>query len=374
VSFFDDDAEVAQAPSSRPADRPEHRTRDRSKLRRQRVLGLVVALAVLFLVVFALALIVRSCQQNAKESVYRTYFSGVQGDITDSATNVGKPIRALLANPTRLSRSELKAQLDKLVNAQAEITTRAEHIKPPGKLAQLHQVFVDGMRIRLRGVQLLRDDLLAALSGKHPQATARALAALSGYFSGPDVYYNELYKTQAQKIMNADGVTNVAVATLPGTVGYFAAHDLFSPSVISAALGKVSSSAKLTGTHGVGLASVDMKGSNQTVTLVSGKSNRFQATVGILVQVTVQNQGNVTETNVPVKVTWTPPSGAAQNLTASIGNLAAGAKQTVDVPGLQIQANDMLHPSHLRVQAGPVPNEKYLKNNVATYTIVPVLH
>jgi hypothetical protein len=370
VSFFDDDAEVTQTPASRTGVPREHRKRDRSRLRRQRILGLVGALIVLFIIVFALALIVRSCQQSARESVYRTYFSQIQGVINDSVDNVGKPTQALLANPTRLSRSELQSALSKLVATQTEITTRAQRIKPPGKLAQLHQIFVDGMRIRLRGVEQVREGLLAATTGKHLKATARQLAALSGYFTGPDVYYNELYRTQAQKVMNGDGVNNVAVPTAT----YFSGHDLFSPSAITAALNRVSSSVKLTGIHGVGLAGVDLKSNNQTVTLISGKDNKFQATVGILVQVTIQNQGDVTETNVPVKVTWTPPGGGTpQNLTASIGNLAAGAKQTVDVQGLNIPADAITKTSQLRVQAGPVPSEKYLKNNVASYALIPVL-
>ena len=43
--------------------------------------------------------------------------------------------------------------------------------------------------------QQVRAGLLAALTGKNLHATARKLAALSGYFTGPDVYYNELYRT-----------------------------------------------------------------------------------------------------------------------------------------------------------------------------------
>ena len=41
--------------------------------------------------------------------------------------------------------------------------------------------------------------------------------------------------------------------------------------------------------------------------------------------------------------------------------------------GYSQYADAITKTSHLRVQAGPVPNEKYLKNNVATYTIIPVL-
>jgi len=361
VSFFDDDAEVTQVPA--PAGTRPRRSRNRSRLRIQR---LVLALVVLFIVVFAIALVFRSCQQNAKESAYRTYFTQIATDVTDS-NKVGKQLGTVIADPTRPN--NLKATLDSLASQQAEITKRAENTKPPGKLKALHQVFVDGMKVRLSGVQQMRDGLTAATNPKN-HVTARKLAALSGYFTGPDAYYNELYYTQAQQIMKQDGVTGVGVPAM----NYFSSHDLFSQSAIAAALGRVGSSAKLTGTHGVGLAGVAVKSNGVTTVLVTGKDNRFKASPGMVIEVTVQNQGTATETNVSVKVTWTPPDNSApQTVTATIDTLAPNQKKTVDVQGLTIGATAIGKPSHLKVQAGPVPGEKYLQNNSTTYSITPGL-
>ncbi len=320
--------------------------------------------------VFVLALVIRSCQQSAKESTYRSYFTQVQQVLSDSANKVGKPIAALLADPTRYGRAQLITQLNSLVAAQSEITTRTERIAPPGKLKDLHQVLVQGEQVRLSGVQQVRAGLIAALSGKHLAATARKLAALSGYFTGPDVYYNELYRTQAQKIMSSDGVNNVAVPA----AGYFANSNVFSPAALSTALATVSSSTKLTGVHGVGLTSVAIKSNGKTIVLSSSGSNNFQASVGLLVVATVQNQGTGPEANVPVKITWTGPSGTTpQTYTATIPTIAAHASQTVDVPGLNIPSTAITKPSTLKVLAGPVPGEKVLSNNSATYTVIPVL-
>ena len=109
MSFFDDDAEVTQVPA--PAPRPR-RKRNRSRLRIQR---LVIALIALFVVVFLLALVIRSCQQNAKETTYRTYFSQVEQVLNDSTNMVGKPIAALLADPTRYGRAQLESTLNSLI-------------------------------------------------------------------------------------------------------------------------------------------------------------------------------------------------------------------------------------------------------------------
>jgi hypothetical protein len=368
VSFFDDDAEVTQvtAPTPRP-----RRKRNRSRLRIQR---LVIALVALFVLVFVLALVIRSCQQNAKESSYRTYFTQVGGVLSDSTNSVGKPIAALLADPTKYGRTQLVAELNSLVAKQNEITARTEKISPPGKLKSLHSILIQGEEVRQAGVVQVREGLMAALGGKHLHATARMLAALSGYFTGPDAYYEQLYRTQAQKILKDDGVSNVAVPALVPAAGYFATSTVFSPSALSAALSSVSSSVKLTGAHGVGLAGVAIKSSGKTVVLSPSGSNNFKASVGLVVAVTVQNQGSATEANVPVKITWTGPGNTTpQTYSATIPSIAAHASKTVDVPGLNIPSNDMAKRTTLKVKAGPVPGEKLLSNNSASYVIIPVL-
>ena len=72
----------------------------------------------------------------------------------------------------------------------------------------------------------------------------------------------------------------------------------------------MSSSTKLTGVHGVGLAGVAIKSDGKTVVLSSSGSNNFKASVGLLVVVTVSNQGATAEANVPVKVIYTGPEAA----------------------------------------------------------------
>ena len=365
MSFFDDDPEVTQITA--PSPRPRRPKRNRSRLRIQR---LIIALVALFVLVFVLALVIRSCQQNAKEATYRSYFTQVQQILSDSTNKVGKPIATLLADPTRYGRAQLQTELNTLVSTQSEIAQRTGHINAPGKLKSLHQILVQGEQVRLAGVEQVRTGLLAALSGKNLHATARKLAELSGYFTGPDVYYKQLYYTEAQNIMKNDGVSNVAVPT----ASFFAGSNVFSPSALSTALATVSSSTKLTGVHGVGLGSVAIKSGGKSVVLSTSGANNFKASVGLLVVVTVKNQGAATEANVPVKITWTGPGNSStQSYSATIPSIAVHGSATVDVPGLNIPATDMTKSSTLKVVAGPVPGEKNLTNNSATFAIVPLL-
>jgi hypothetical protein len=365
VSFFDDDAEVTQV--APPAPRPRRKRTNRSRLRIQR---LVIALLALFVIVFVLALVVRSCQQNAKESSYRTYFSQIQQVQTDETKKVGTPLAALLADPTRYGKAELKTRLATIVKAQQTLTDETSKISPPGKLKDLHQVLVQGQQVRQAGVRQVQAGLLAALSGKNLHATARKLAALSGYFTGPDVYYATLYQRQAQQIMSGDGVRNVAVP--PG--GFFTRTGVFSASALQTALHSVSSSTSLSGLHGVALDGVAINSNGKTTTFTAGGSNRFVASVGLVVLVTVKNTGSSAQTNVPVKVTLTGPGlPSAQTQSATIANLPVGATRTAQVTDLSIATTAITKSLTLKVVAGPVPGEKVLSNNHATYTIVPVL-
>jgi hypothetical protein len=364
VSFFDDDAEVTQV--SAPAPRPRRR-RNRTRLRIQR---LVIALVALFVIVFVLALVIRSCEQNAKESSYRTYFAEVQQVQSDAADKVGKPIALLLSDPTRYGRDQLVAELNTLVQTQTEITQRTERISPPGKLKDLHTILVQGQLVRLAGVEQVRAGLLAALAGKNKTVTARQLAALSGYFTGPDVYYNELFYRQAQKAMADDGVSNVAVPT----VSFFSHSSVFTASALQAALATISSSTKLTGVHGVGLGGVAIRSNGKTTTLAAGVSTHFVASIGVQVLVVVDNQGSSPEGNVTVKATMSGPGfSAPQTFATSIPNIPVHGKGTATITGWQIPSGAMTKSVTLAVMAGPVPGEKVLTNNHATFTIVPVL-
>jgi hypothetical protein len=366
VSFFDDDAEVTQV--TPPAPRSRRKRTNRSRLRIQR---LVIALIALFVVVFVLALVVRSCQQNAKESSYRTYFSEVQSVQTQATKNVDQPLAALLADPTRYGKTELTSRLKALVSAQSGIAKTTDNISPPGKLKSLHEVLKQGQQVRLDGVKLASAGLLAALSGKNLHGTARKLAALSGYFTGPAVYYSTLYRTQAQNVMKKDGVSNVEV---PPGASFAKAGTLFSAAALQAALASISSSTTLTGVHGVSLDGVAIKSNGKTVTLAAGASTHFTASVDQVVLVTVKNPGKSAETNVAVKVVWVAPDGTASApLTATIPSLPVGATRTAQVTNLSIPTTAITKASTLKVSVGPVPGEKVLSNNHASFVIVPVL-
>ena len=88
---------------------------------------------------------------------------------------------------------------------------RAARLEPPATLEAEQADFATGMKVRAAGFRLLRTAMMGALQNK--KVTAGTIAALDGYFSGPDAYYQELVYEPSRKAMADDGVTGVAVPT-----------------------------------------------------------------------------------------------------------------------------------------------------------------
>jgi len=353
VDFFDDDADAEVLPSPPRSRRPSSR-------RRTRIQRLVIVLAVLFVLIFLAAWWIRSCQQDRKVEGYQDYMSAVATAIDDSA-KVGKELDKIVADPGKYATAEaLETALADLVSRQDEIATRVGRQEHPDSLAGEAEVLVTGMRVRTRGLDLLRKAVAAALNEKK-SVKPGAVTALSGYLSGPDAYYQALFYTPARQVMKDDGVSGVKVPTAT----WFLKNDVLSETNVTAMLQRLGSSAKLGGTHGVALDGVTAQPSGTA--LVRGKSVPIPASADLSFEVTVENQGSSAEADVTVEVVLVLPNDDKIKQTATIAAIAAGKKTSIAVEGFVIPNTALSRVSTLRVKVGPVPQEQTLTNNSATY-------
>jgi hypothetical protein len=366
VNFFEDDEGGRVPPAPAPPARKQRSGRVRSKrtLRIQRLAILIVAL---FVVVLLLTLWIRSCQHNQKVSGYKDYLAGVQSLITDS-NKVGQDLSAIVNNPRKYSQPELKAKLQSMVNAQNDVATRSALLKPPGKLVGQNQVFVQGMQVRAKGMQHMRDGILLAIAGKN-KVTAASLVALSGYFSGPDAYYTEQFYTQTKNVLGADQVSGITVPTST----FFLNSTMFGSLKIQKMLKNIPGSA-VGGVHGVAVVSIALKSGATTQALTPGRNTRVKASADMIFVVNVSNAGTVTESGVPVTLTLQPPGGAqAQKISHTIDGIAPGKTIAVQFTGYNIQPATLGRVSQLTAKAGPVPLEKNLSNNTLQLKIILTL-
>ncbi|HET6474816.1 MAG TPA: hypothetical protein VFH93_01885 [Thermoleophilia bacterium] len=361
MDFFDDETSRAPANAGGPPSAPPPRRRpDR---RRTRIQRLIILALVLFIVVFGLAWWARSCQHNRKVGTYRSYFEGVGLAIGDSKS-LGKQLSAVMKDPAKLSRKELVAKLGQLADRQNEIAVRAGRLEPPGTLKDEQTVFATGMKVRARGFRLLQAAMLGAIDNK--KVGPAKIAALDGYFSGPDAYYMDLVYLPARTTMSEDGVSDVAVPTST----YYLTWKALDPAVVATALDSVGKSSKLSGIHGVALQSVTAKGSSGDVKLVKGKTTDVPASPDLAFVVRIQNQGSVAENDVPVTATLTVPGRDPIKKEASIATIAAGKTQQVTITGFAIPEEALSKVCTLKVVAGPVAGERVETNNSAQFKLV----
>ena len=220
------------------------------------------------------------------------------------------------------------------------------------------------MKVRAGGFGLLKTAMLAALANK--KVGVKDITALDGYFSGPDAYYQQLVYVPAQKTMQDDGVSGVAVPTST----YYLTWKALDPATVTAALQNVGKSPKLTGIHGVALLGVVAKSTSGDITLVKGHTNNVPASPDLAFVATVQNQGNVTEHQVPVTATLTLPGGATVKQSATISSIEAGKTQDATITGFIIPTTALSKVITLKVEAGPVQGEQVESNNSATYKLI----
>jgi hypothetical protein len=356
VDFFDDaDAQAAPAPDSTDST-PPRRRHDRRRRRWERIALAVVLLALL---AFGLTWLVRSCQHNRKVSSYREYMTSVEGAVADSV-KLGKQLNGIVSDPTKLRRDDLIAKVEQLAGRHAEIEERTRQFSPPNELERQHDALVGGMALRTHGFELFRDGMIAVLE-KRRGVDADTLAQLEGYFAGPDASYATTFYAPCRSIMVDQEVTDVAV---PPSEWYLRTS-AFERVRLESMIDQLRRSARMTGVRGVALAKVTVEPSG--VRLVAGQTTDVPASAQFSFRVSVENQGNVIERDVPVTLTLKVPDTEALEQTATIGLIKPGETQSVDVSGFSIPVEGLSKVSTLKVQAGPVPDEKVLENNRATF-------
>jgi hypothetical protein len=354
VDFFDDvDAPAAPSDSTPP---PPPRRRDRRRRRWERIALAVVLLAVL---AFGLTWLIRSCQHTRKVSSYREYMTSVEGAVANSV-KLGKQMNGIVSDPTKLKRADLVAKLEQLAVSHAEIEERTRQFSPPGELETQHDALVSGMALRTHGFELFRDAMVAVLE-KRRGVDADTLAQLEGYFAGPDASYATTFYAPCRSIMVDEQVTDVAVPPSE----WFLRTTAFERLRLEGMIEQLRRSARMTGVRGVALAGVTVEPSGTK--LAAGKTTEVPASAQFSFKVSVENQGNVIERDVPVTLTLKVPDVEAAEQTVTIGVIQPGETQSVVVEGFTIPYEGLSKVSTLKVQAGPIPDEKVLENNRATY-------
>jgi hypothetical protein len=340
----------------------ERRRRQRKPLPKP-LLRLLVVLAAVIVIIVVIVVAVTASRENGEAADYQRYMSAV-ADIVKQSDSIGDQLSTLLTNPGDTSRKDIQTQLDQFVAKSAQLETKAKQLEVPKDLLDqnVHQFFVMAMTFRHTGLADLEPSLMNALEVQDTDVAAEQISRALYYLTNSDFLYKEVFITKATEIVKEK---NLAGVTVP-TSQFLSDPDLASKAKAQEIITQLKSTGNLQAVHGVALAKVVEQPDNQQIK--NGQTYNLTSSDELVFQVSVENQGNMAEKDVPIVVTLSTQSGDPQKITVTIPELKPGATVTANVEGLNPTPYGEV--AKLTIDAGPVSGEKVKDNNTLKANVI----
>jgi hypothetical protein len=343
---------------------PKDRKRRQTPVLPNRVLKLIVAVVAVVVVIVVIVVAVTSARGGSSAADYLSYMSSVS-DILKQSDAIGGKLTDLLSNPGDTSRKEIQTKLEQYATESEKLETKATELPAPKDLVEagVHQFFLMVMSFRHEGLATLSPSLMNALDTQDSSVSAEAIAESLYYLTNSDFIYKHLYVKQATDIIKQKNLEGV---TVPDSV-FFTDPDLASVAQAQQIVTQLKSVGQLQAVHGVAVASVVEQPDDQEIK--KGQTYNLTASDQLQIVVTVENQGNMSEKDVPVVVTLTPQSGGEpQTVTVTIAELKPNSTADAVITGLNPTAYGEV--STLTIEVGPVDGEKVMTNNKLEATVI----
>ncbi|HLA81406.1 MAG TPA: CARDB domain-containing protein, partial [Thermoleophilia bacterium] len=267
--------------------------------------------------------------------------------------------------PEAYTRKDIQTRLDQYISSSEELETQAKTMDAPSELIDqdVHQFLILVMTFRHKGLVDLKPSLMNALEVQDTEVSAEQITRALSYLTNSDFLYREVFIPRATEILKARNLTGV---NIPSTE-FLADADLASKSRVQEILADLKSTGNLQAVHGVALAKVIASPDDKEI--VAGSTYNLTSSDRLAFLVTVENQGNMSEKDVPVKVTLiSPDSATPQEKSLSIKELKPKEEITVTVEGLNPTTYGEV--ATLKVEVGPVVDEKFRDNNSIEASVI----
>jgi hypothetical protein len=316
------------------------------------------------LVLVLLVIVVRGCQQSAKENALRDYNSDVGELVRASDQQVSAPLFELLRNPT--PGDDLSSQINGFRGIADTQYQQAKGISTPGEMTAAQRSLLITMEMRRDGLQSIADRVRTALSSD-AEAADQAIEEIAGameMFLASDVVHRARVLPLIDNALQEADIGRQRLQDsqfLPGT-------QWLEPATVADALGQQLSSGggggnggePAPGLHGTQLDSVAVG----DVTLDPAAANRLTYGPDTEFTVNFTNGGEHDEFDVQVvlKIEGGPEPIQVRK---SVPSVAAGAAATATL-GLPSDP-PFGTPVTISVQIRPVPGEEKKDNNSSEY-------
>jgi hypothetical protein len=346
----------SQRPPGPPPERPERRG-----LPPAARLAALIAFGILIVVL--LVLWVQSCSGTSTKSSYTNYLSKVQVLAHDSNA-IGSSLDQAIATPG-ITSTQLASKMDTLAARQQSDVEEAQKLNEPRQLSAPHQSMVEALQFRVSGMQGLSKALKAGAGSTKTEAAASALALQGERLVASDVIWEDEFRQPTIASMSQQGITG-----LVAPVSHFAEDGIDSQAFWNPVVTRLNGASTSGGNTSGQLVGTELLG---VTVLPSGKAlsptslNTITESTKLGFVVSVKNSGDVQVASVPVTITLkqTPHPITA---TKKIGLLNPGQTTTVTFSNLPQPV--FVVKTTLEVDVKPVPGEKNVSNNSASYQVI----
>jgi hypothetical protein len=320
------------------------------------VAGVVVAIVLI-------ALLVNSCESNARKSALEDYNNSV-ASLNAQSVNTARSFFGALAGGTT-DPTGLQTHINNDLSDAAAQLSKAKSISTPDEVKGAQQNFVSTLRMRADGIRNIANEVQPALQSQTSQDAVNKIASNMARFYASDVLYVDY---AVPEIIGALRAAGISVGGLGGqqinSSQFLPSIDWLNPTSVARQLrvqlpASQNNKPIAPGLHGHQLNSVTVGGTQ----LQTGSTNSIPASPAPTFTLNFANTGTNTETNVICKVTI---AGSKVSGQASVPQTTAGESTSCQVTLNGIPAKGA---QQLTATVVPVRGEKTTSNNSLTFPV-----
>lgn len=324
----------------------------------------LIIVAVVVLLVFCW-IFGRGCggNQEAKENEKLREYTSTSNKLISRSATVGAQFEALRNEVKGMAREDVESKLNQMVDMCKEVARDVDLVKAPSKAVTLQPLLQLTFDLRTGGIAQYKSAILDVLDKKNADTVTQTMSSGLLDLVVSDRSLQRFRGGLQEKLSQAKfGFEKVA-------------DSVYLPKVDSALTAGVNEyingiSGEETGNALHGVAVIGLTTAPAKVDSTESGMAILPYSATFTVKVTVQNQGNQQEDNVPVVVTLEQdPEATPQKKTQKITRLKAGETATLVFEDIKPGTGaDIVNT--LKVIAGPVPGEKKVDNNTMEITFI----
>jgi len=316
-------------------------------------------------VLLLLVLGIKSCRDSARKDSFKSYVRD-QAAIVQASGQESKALFTLFTNPGRQSAVQLQNAVNGYENDASQLVDRAKSTGHPDELATAQRYFVDVLTLRRDGIGVIAQSLQAALGTQGQDVAISRIAQQMETFLASDVLYARRALPNLVGPLKKEGLLGQVIVPQSR---FLPDLQWVRPSVVASHIQGLRSGQGAgpvaPGLHGTSIVGTVMRPGGQT--LSPGGATQITITAKLSFDVTIKNGGTSDERDITVTASIV---GAGKPIVReqTLPTIAAGTQKVVSIP---LAATPPIgRPVSIRIDVKPVPGEKKIDNNRATYPAI----